>query len=236
MLLTGKILLIFLSVAALFNPVYFILLGIFSCALLFRVRLVNPPAAKPLSFRFVPHVFGVRLRRLQRAMRSVEGGENSLLKIVPSKRLLVSFAAVTIVSLLAGVVIGVTLVQYRLSGAGKIVIPPGLGVYSDAACSVPVSSLDFGSFGPGENVTRTVYIRNEGSETGILSLTTQNWNPLLAKEYLAFSWNREGAQLPGGDVVEARFNIKALNTLTNESGITTFAFEAVISLQIETEG
>ena len=112
-------------------------------------------------------------------------------------------------------------------------IPPDLGVYSDLACTVEVQAIDFGSFSPGENVTRTFYVRNEGSELGVLSLATQNWNPSIAKEYLVFSWNLEGAELPGGAVFEAHFDIRALSTLTNSSGISNFSFDAVISLSVE---
>ena len=236
MRLESKAVLVFLAVSAVFNPAF---LGLYlACGVLLvsgvfvRKRFASKPDASNLSF---PHsVLGVTRRRMRRFVRSADmGGESVVLKNVASKRLLVGFVTVAIVALLAGVVIGVTMVQYRLNGSGKIVIPPGLGVYSDAACTVPASSLDFGSFSPGENVTRTLYIRNEGSETGVLSLATQNWVPLTAKEYLAFSWNCEGTELAGGGAVEASFNIRALNTLTNESGITTFSFEAVISITLE---
>lgn len=51
--------------------------------------------------------------------------EGAVLKNVATKRLLAGFVAIAVVALLAGVVIGVTLIQYSFSGSGKIVIPPG---------------------------------------------------------------------------------------------------------------
>jgi len=230
-----KVLLVFLAFAGIFDAVYLGLYAVFGCivvaAAFFKQRTFFK---KPFQTHFLPRLAGVDGMHLRRLRVQSGKGEVKILGL-PSKKMLVGFASVAVVALLAGVVIGATLVQYKFSGAGRIVIPPELGVYSDAACTVEVSAIDFGTFSPGENVTRTLYVRNEGSEAGTLSLATQNWNPAIAKEYLVFSWNLEGSELPGGAVLESQFNIRALSTLTNESGISNFNFDAVIILSIETE-
>jgi len=233
---TSKMLLAFLAFLGIFNPIYLGLYAAFSCTVLanvyFRRRAVSK--TEQLHIQLMPRFIGTgaRLRKT-----SIEKGKAKvkLSSVFPSKKMVAGFAAVAVVALLAGVVIGATLVQYRFNGSGRIVIPPSLGVYSDQACTVEVSAIDFGSFAPGENVTRTLFVRNEGSEPGVLSLATQNWNPTTAKEYLVFSWNLEGAEIEGDAVFESQFNIRALSTLTNNSGISNFSFDALISLTIDSE-
>jgi len=103
----------------------------------------------------------------------------------------------------------------------------GVGIYWDEACSLPVSSLDWGIVEP--NVTRniTFFIRNEGNVMGIISLSTANWDPPIASSYITLSWDYLGKILEPGEII--------LVTLTlfispDIQGVITFNFETIISI------
>lgn len=225
-----------LAVMALADPLFLVLYGACGAVVLAGVYVRRCGVAQcPWRFRVrvAPGFLGFRpYLRPRRAKVLASGGGEKRLNLNVNKKLLAGFAVVSVVALLAGVVIGTILVQYRFSGSGRIVIPPELGVYSDSACTVHVASLDFGTFAPGENVSRSFFVRNEGSEVGVLSLASQNWSPTVAKEYLVLSWNLEGQEIAGAAVKEAVLNIRALSTLTNESGVSSFSFDAVLILEI----
>jgi len=41
-----------------------------------------------------------------------------------------------------------------------VVLAVNVGVFSDAGCSVNLTSIDWGSVYPGESVSRTIYVKN----------------------------------------------------------------------------
>ncbi len=225
------LILVFLALAGLANPIYHVLFtaaGILMVvAIPFRDRFALWPQV--FQYRFSSHVYG--FRRVRRFIRKVgEGGEKSVLNVEKAK-LWLALTALICVCLTIGAVIGMTLVQYQISGSGNIKLPPALAVYSDAACTVPVSSVDFGTFAPGETVNRTIFLRNEGGVAGTYGLATANWNPAVAEQFLGLSWDYSGQQVQPAAVTKVVLFLHASSSLTNTSGITAFTFDAVISLE-----
>jgi len=110
------------------------------------------------------------------------------------------------VACLAGIVIGSAVTFAFLSSqraipSSGLVVSVGVGVYSDAGCTVNVTSVDWGSVYPGESVSRVVYVKNTGNAPITLGMATGGWNPAVAEGQLAISWNREGASLsPNGSI------------------------------------
>jgi hypothetical protein len=206
---------------------YFLSILVLLSAIVFRERFV----AKPLVFQ---HRFTSSVHCFQRACRLIRqeenGGEKSIMSLSKGK-LAAAVSALVCVSLVMGVVIGMTLVQYRISGAGNIQLPPKINVYSDAACTAPVTSVDFGTFAPGDTVNRTIYLRNEGGVTGTYSVATANWNPTIASQFLGLSWDYAGASVSPGTVTKVILHLHASTSLTSETGITNFSFDAIISLE-----
>jgi hypothetical protein len=103
----------------------------------------------------------------------------------------------------------------------------GVGVYWDAACSNPVSSLDWGIVEPGAQKNFTVYVRNEGNAPGYLFLNAVNWNPSTASSYMTLTWDYLG------QVLEPYKSIKiTLILLISQDiqGVTNFNFDTVISI------
>jgi len=91
-------------------------------------------------------------------------------------------------------------IQKDIPGSGSIK-GVGVGVYSDSTCSNPKSSIDFGLLEPGSQKDFTFYLRNEGNTNLSLSMTSNNWDPVEAGDYLSLTWDREGQQTYPGQVV-----------------------------------
>ncbi len=108
------------------------------------------------------------------------------------------------------------------AGAVKAI---GVGVYSDNACSSPLSSIDWGTLEPGANKSVTCYIKNEGNSASVLSIETSNWSPPSVSGYLTLGWDYAGQTLNPGEVVEVTLT---LAVSPNIDGITSFSFDIVI--------
>jgi hypothetical protein len=89
-----------------------------------------------------------------------------------------------------------------------------------------VSSISWGALDPGSNVNKTVYIRNEGNSAVTLALSTSNWNPSTASNYLTLTWNYGGQTINVNSVVQVKFTLSASSSTT---GITSFTFDIVIT-------
>jgi hypothetical protein len=114
-----------------------------------------------------------------------------------------------------------------LSSTGSIQIQTtaDIGVYSNALCTVPKTSLTWGTLEPGASQTQDCYIKNEGNTPLTLSLQTSNWSPAAAENYLGLSWNYNGAPLAVGAVVHVTFT---LSVDAGIQGVTTFSFDVTI--------
>jgi hypothetical protein len=102
----------------------------------------------------------------------------------------------------------------------------GVGVYSDGSCTSKVSSLSWGTLAPGESKTQTLYVKNEGSVSIVLSKSVGNWTPSGASSYITLTWNYNGSTLSAGNSIPVVFNLTVSQTI---SGITSFSFDITIT-------
>lgn len=112
----------------------------------------------------------------------------------------------------------------RIAGTGKIKAL-GIEVYAEPECLTPVTSIDWGLMEPGQSAQKTVYVKNVGNTPITLTMTTQDWNPTIASQYISVTWNLIDAQLPPGDVIQADL---ALAVDANIQNVTDFSFTIVI--------
>lgn len=121
--------------------------------------------------------------------------------------------------------LGLLVTNHTISNTGTVK-GVGVGVYSDVSCTDEVSSIDWGDLQPGESKDATIYVKNEGSVTVTLSMTTENWTPAVASTYMTLSWNRESYVLSSGSVVQA---VLTLSVSSSVSDITDFSFDIIIT-------
>ena len=100
-----------------------------------------------------------------------------------------------------------------------------IDVYSDSGCTQVLSAVEWGSIEAGDSVNKKAYIKNSGDQSVTLSLTTENWVPAGAADYITLSWNYDGSALGPGAVVEVTLTLTVDSAIT---GIEDFNFDIVI--------
>ena len=98
--------------------------------------------------------------------------------------------------------------------------------YTDAACTIPCTSLNAGNIAPGSTVTQTIYIKNNGTVPVTLTMAVSNWNPTTASSYLTLSWNRQNYVLNAGLSVQANLTLTAA---PSTGSLTTFSCTVTIT-------
>jgi hypothetical protein len=101
-----------------------------------------------------------------------------------------------------------------------------LGIYSDSACTVPLRNINWGSTATGENVSKTIYLKNTGSASLSIGMATNNWNPTTANGPLTIVWNKQGTVLLPRQSTAATLTLKVL---PNAAEMATFNVQIIIS-------
>jgi archaellum component FlaF (FlaF/FlaG flagellin family) len=107
-----------------------------------------------------------------------------------------------------------------------VVSTVNVGVYSNSQCNQNCTSLAWGTLSPGDSTTKTVYVKNTGTTPITLSMTTANWTPTNAADYLTLSWNKQNTLLNPGDSTPA---ILTLTVDSDTGSLSSFSFNIVIS-------
>jgi len=152
-----------------------------------------------------------RLRELARASTYSSRVGVSSLKVI---------ATVILILALTTQAMSLVLTSTIISNSGSVKTV-GLGVYWDAALTNAVSSIGWGTINPGSNSTVTVYIRNEGDTTVNLTMSTANWNPSTASNYITLTSDYGGQTIGVAAVIVVKLT---LSVSASTTGITAFSF------------
>jgi hypothetical protein len=98
----------------------------------------------------------------------------------------------------------------------------GIDVYQDAGLTNKVTTINWGLLTPGSQATYTIYVSNTGILPVTLSLSTSNWNPSTASNYLTLTWNYNRQPINAGKVAQVTFTLTVSGDIT---GITNFNFD-----------
>lgn len=107
----------------------------------------------------------------------------------------------------------------------EVISTEGIGVYWNSECSDQVSSIDWGIIEPGSTKNATVYVRNEGNTAATISLSTENWSPVNASNYMNLTWDYTGQIIDVGEVIQVTLSLSVSDSI---EGITNFSFDIVI--------
>ena len=107
-----------------------------------------------------------------------------------------------------------------------IISSVNLGVYQEYACTNNLTSVYWGTLSPGDTMTRTIYLKNIGTDPLTITMTPTNWNPTSANGPITLTWNRESNTLNAGEVATATLTLSVSPSI---SGITTFDMDIMIT-------
>ena len=169
-------------------------------------------------------------RKIFKALKKILGYLNSTVFVAGSngskRKFFNATLAVVAIVLVSGFMLYQVMSAIQLSSTistvGTLKLNANMGVYQDASFSSKVTSLDWGALEPGGTKSYSVYIRNEGSFVLTLSMSTANWSPSPASNYLALNWNSDGRTVNAGEAVRATFTLTVSDSI---SGISSFGFD-----------
>ena len=98
----------------------------------------------------------------------------------------------------------------------------GIGVYWDDNSTSNVNTLEWGLLTPGSTKSFTVYVSNEGLVPLTLSISTSNWSPPAASNYLTLTWDYNGQPVTASVTVPVTITLKVSTAIT---GINNFNFD-----------
>ena len=98
----------------------------------------------------------------------------------------------------------------------------GVGVYSDAACTQALTSINWGTLQPSQVTSSVIYMKNTGNANVVLSMISDSWNPALAQAYISVSWTAENSLLAPSNVEQATIMLSVNASIQN---ITSFTFD-----------
>lgn len=138
-------------------------------------------------------------------------------------------AAVVIVALVITAVVVGAIVYYSLtlSGSGTV-LAIGLEAYTDAGLTERASSINWGTIPPGGYSQVTLYLHSNSTGPSTWTLSTQNWQPANAQNYMILTWSYDNAEVQPGETEAVTFTLAVNQSI---SGITNFSFDTVITAQ-----
>ena len=143
---------------------------------------------------------------------------NTLIALAATGLFLTILTSSTIIS-------GAVISSQSISSGGTIT-SINVEIFSDNDCSQPCTNINWGTLSPGESITQTIYIKNNGNKPITLFMTTENWTPTNANTYINLTWNKENTNLGLDQFVPA---LLTLSTSLDIETIDDFNFDIIIS-------
>jgi len=109
-----------------------------------------------------------------------------------------------------------------IQNASAISTTTQIGVYWNQDCTSTVTSISWGMLSPGENKSITLYVRNEDNTNITLTISTINWNPEEARQFLTFSCTPNNATIEPQKTAKITLTLEVKQNITN---IKEFSFD-----------
>jgi hypothetical protein len=122
------------------------------------------------------------------------------------------------------IISGAVLSSQSINSGGSIT-SMNVEIFSDNDYTQTCNNINWGTIAPGDSISHTIYIKNSGNKPITLSMTTDNWNPINASNYMDLIWDKENVILNPGQVTSASLT---LITSSDTSSITDFDFNIII--------
>jgi len=138
--------------------------------------------------------------------------------------------AMCAVIVLSGIISGFIIVNVKslyqtsntISSVGTLKLSADIEVYRNKDLTDRMTAIDWETLKPGATKTYTIYVSNKGNLPLTLSLSTSNWSPPSASNYLTLTWNYNGQTINEGDAVQVILTLTVSPSIT---GISNFNFD-----------
>lgn len=137
-------------------------------------------------------------------------------------------------------VVGLLQSRQSVGTSGLVIQPPPLpplptptppepkidvALFSDIECTNKKSDIEWGKVEAGKSTSETFCVHNPGEVAVTLSFITENWDPVIASEYMDFTWDYDGTPIEPGSIVEIKCKLKIDQSIT---GVEKYNFDIVI--------
>jgi hypothetical protein len=112
-------------------------------------------------------------------------------------------------------------ISSTISNVGALNLSADIGVYWDASFTERTSAIDWGTLDPGATKSFSIYIQNEGNNALTLSMSTSNWSPPTASNYLTMTWNYNGQTINPNEYIHITLTLTISASIT---GFNNFSF------------
>lgn len=127
----------------------------------------------------------------------------------------------------------IAIVTILFSGQNGIFVPKvtaveaqgSVGVYWDPAATNSCRSIYWGQLSPGSRKTVVVYLKNEGNESIFYLLTTKQWYPANASNYITLKSDYDGTRASSGSILPVSLTLLISPEIL---GIVDFSFDIII--------
>jgi uncharacterized protein YcnI len=115
----------------------------------------------------------------------------------------------------------------NLSSSGSVTTSANLGVYSNAGCTTPLTTINWGTITPGATITQTIYIKNTGNGLSLaLSMGAASWTPAGANGQITLTWDQAGTRITPGQSVAATLTLTVSSSIAD---VTNFSVQINIT-------
>jgi hypothetical protein len=109
---------------------------------------------------------------------------------------------------------------------GTVMSAANIGAYTDSDCTQNCTNISWGTLNPNSTTNKTIYVKNTGTTPITLSMTTENWTPTDADDYLTLTWNQQNTVLDPDESTPANLTL----TVAADTGdLTSFSFNIIIT-------
>ena len=131
-----------------------------------------------------------------------------------AKALVITIALTAIALVLTSTTMAALSVNKSIGSSGGVNVSAGLNIYSDSACTIPITTINWGNISAGGSNSQTVYVKNTGSGVSLtLNMTTSNWTPSNANNYITITWNQETTRLQPAQSVAATITLNVSSSI-----------------------
>ncbi|MCW4016702.1 MAG: hypothetical protein NWF06_10065 [Candidatus Bathyarchaeota archaeon] len=138
-----------------------------------------------------------------------------------------SYASILLlsVSLFAFVQINLLFLRTPVLSVSAVEVSNNVQIYSDPTCEKVVYQVDWGNLLAGATQYYDFYVRNEGNNSVVLKLMTQNWLPLDAQQNMMLSWDYTGYPIYTNQVEHIQLELAVSPKIKD---VTSFSFNILI--------